>query len=967
MPNRVREIMIISSPYDAFIMEEDGGLLEHVFMRVRGVSLIEPPKITVVSSFTEALDMLAQKTFDIIVSMPKIIRNDLFEFGKKAKRLYKNVPIILLAHSTKSLAQFRGNFPTGAIDRIFTWSGDRNILWTILKWWEDKINVAHDTELAMVRVLILIEDSPFYYSSLLPILYQSIVKQTQAVLDDSLNEEHRLMKLRARTKILLASSYEEAMELYTQYRPYILAIFSDTRFPKDGQLNPNAGIEFLSKVKKEYPDLSLLLLSTENSNKSRADEIAVKFQDKNSPSLHLELKRFLVDYMGFGDFIFRMPNGVEVTRAANLATLEKVLETVHRDSLAYHAKRHHFSSWLLARSEITLAATFRSILIEDYTDVDILRKELIAILENTRILRQKGIILSFRGEGFDPETTFFKINDGSLGGKARGIAFMIKYLQENIVHFSEFKNINVAIPKTLVLSTDCFDEFMEENNFEDFSEVKYSDKLVSRLFSQAKIPKKLEADLRAYLEKVNYPIAVRSSSLLEDNKDGPFAGLYSTYMLPNNHSDINERLRQLSLAIRLVFASVFFRGPRAFSRNTLHRTEEEKMAVLVQEVVGKRYDNFYYPTISGTAQSHNFYPLNFMKAEEGIVNLSMGFGKIIVEGGQTLRFSPAYPQNIAQFSTVNDILANSQKYFYAMDMRPRDNSNDLWIDEEAYLTKRDISDAINEAPVRLLSSTFSPDDNIILDNFSPAGGAIITFASLLKQQRYQIPAFLSKLLQLGRAGLGCEIEIEFAINIPEDPLAPCDFYLLQTRPMTTLAQEFDVEISDTDIQKAFCHSTNALGIGEYIDVNNIIYIRPGVDITQASAEIVKEITELNQKMRQNGVHYLLIGPGRWGSSDPHLGIPVSWNDISNVSGIIETSPGNFKADPSQGTHFFQNITSLGITYMTVAGISDFLQWDFLEKQEIVSTTKYLKHIRTSKNITSKINSKKNIGILLINE
>ena len=964
MPYRVREILIVSSPYDAFIMEEDGGLLEHVFMRIRGVSLIEPPKITVVTNYKQALESISQKSFDLVVIMPKILKPDVIKLGKSIKDQHPNITVILLVHSAKSLTLYKKKIPKNAIDQVFIWSGNRNILWTILKWSEDKINTPHDTEMAMVRVLILIEDSPSYYSSILPILYQSIVRQTKAVLDDSLNEEHRLMKLRARTKILLANNYEEAMELYIRYRPYLLGIFSDIRFPKGGKIDPEAGIKFLSFVKNELPDLSLLLLSTEKANISKAKEIFVRFQDKNSPSLHLEIRRFLVDYMGFGDFIFRMPNGVEVSRASNLVNLEKVLKTVTRESLRYHVMLNHFSNWLLARSEISLATKFRSLDYYDFANLDELRKRLVSILTETRSLRQKGIILSFKKDGFDPEMTFLKIDEGSLGGKARGLAFMVKHLQQNSAKLKKISNISILIPRTLVLSTDCFDDFMEDNNFEDFTEVEYSDQLVAQLFTQAKLPKNIEEDLRAYLAKVTYPIAIRSSSLLEDSKDEPFAGLYSTYMLPNNHPNINERYRQLSMAIRLVYASIFYESPKAFSKSTQHRTEEEKMGVLIQEVIGSHYGELYYPAISGTAQSHNFYPLNFMKASEGIANLSIGFGKIIVERGQTLRFSPKYPKNIAQFSTVDDILSNCQKSFFALNMKI-DEQNDLkWLNEETNYILKDIDEATNDYPIKFLSSSYLQEDHVIRDSFISGSYPVVTFANILKHNKLHLAQLLSTILKIGKEGFGCDVEMEFAINLSQSPDTPHQFYLLQARPLTTSQSDIYQEITQSDIKQALCYSTNALGQDDYEDINNIIIVKPDKFNSSSSILISKEVSKLNAKLKKQNKKFLLIGPGRWGSADHCLGIPVAWNDISNVSAIIEATIPSVSADPSQGTHFFQNITALGITYITIFNKSDFLNWEWFFKQEIVEQTDNIAHIYLDHPLILKIDGRKNQGVIL---
>ncbi|MBL6989050.1 MAG: phosphoenolpyruvate synthase/pyruvate phosphate dikinase [Bacteriovoracaceae bacterium] len=966
MAHRVREILIISSPYDAFIMEEDGGLIEHVFMKFRGISLVEPPRFSVVPTATEALAMLKKHSFDLVVTMPRLLRMDTITFGREIKKIRPECPVVLLVQNAKGLVQFPRVMPPDSIDKMFLWSGDRNILWTILKWHEDRMNAPYDTKDAMVRVLILIEDSPYYYSSILPILYKAIVDQTQDVMDDSLNEEHRLLKLRARTKILLANNYEEAMALYNKYRPYLLGIFSDTRFPRGGKEDAEAGLKFLKLVGDELPDLPLLLLSSEDSNYEKSQFLRVKFLHKNSHSLHLDIKKFLVRHMGFGDFVFKMPNGREVARATNLGDLEKILETVPKESLMYHLAQNHFSNWFLARGETSLATHFRVQKYSAYSSMELIRSSLMRVLTNKRISRLRGEVLAFNPLEFDLESAFMKMGDGSLGGKARGLAFMSKFLQRNMKRFDKFKNMKVTIPRTLVLTTDIYDQFIEENDLLTFSHDVCDNEVIARRFVEASTPERLIENLRPFIKEVKFPLAVRSSSLLEDSRDDPYAGIYTTYMLPNNHPSDDERLNKLTTAIKLVFASIFFEGSKAYSKSTQHRVEEEKMAVIIQQVIGNRHGNYFYPDISGTAQSHNFYPLAHMRSNEGIANISMGLGKIVVEGGETLRFSPKYPQNLAQFSSVDDMLSNAQKHFYAIKMDSEPNTDQLCIGEEANLEKRDVFDARSEKPLQMLASTYMSNDHVVRDYFSKDGLPILTFASILKYQKIPLPEVLATMIKICKDGFGSDLELEFAVNLSSDLENEVhEFALLQARPMTTQYENLHVNISKKDKEKAICFSTSALGRGVNCEMQDIIFVKPDTFSSLHTLQIASEISKYNAELLRENRKFLLVGPGRWGSSDHCLGVPVSWHDISGVGAIIEAATDNFRVDPSQGTHFFQNLTSLRISYMTIYGPGDFIHWDWFESLDFIKETNFTRHIRTNSPITIKINGKKNHGVLQI--
>lgn len=962
MPFKVTEILFVSSPYDAFIIEEDGVLMEDVLTSYKGIGLINPPRFTVVSTAEEALDIIQRRKFDLVVTMPKFFGMDAITLGKKIKEIDPHLTVVLLVHSLAALKHFKGNIPKDTIDKIFIWSGNRNIMLAIVKWTEDRSNVDHDTLHAMVRVLILVEDSPYYYSSLLPILYESVVKQTQNVLDDSLNEEHRLMKLRARTKILLAENFEEGMILYLKYKPYILGIFSDVRFHRNDQIDPQAGFTLIEKVRQENPNLPVLLLSKETMNREKAKTLGIHFQDKNSPSLHNEIKKFMVQNMGFGDFVFRTEKGVEMGRAVNLMEMEKKLTTIPLDSLMYHIKCGHFSNWLMARSEIVLASKFRDIASRELTPEEI-REKVVSYIHEKRVLKKKGVIATFKAHNFEVDIEFMKMGDGSLGGKARGLAFMSKYVQRNMGKFKRYKNINLIIPQTIVLTTDCYDLFMAKNNLEDFAYINLPDHLVAERFLKADLPVKIKNDLRVYLDKIRVPLAVRSSSLLEDSKYQPYAGLYKTYMLPNNDADLEVRLEQLSKAIKLVYSSIYYEGPKAFSRTTLNRIEEERMAVIIQHLVGTSYGEYFYPCVSGTAQSHNFYPVQYMKPEEGIAQLAMGFGKIVVEGGNALRFSPKYPQFLPQFSSVDDMLSYSQKSFYALKM-DEEYRDILTSTDDRNLYKREIFDAINEWPIVALSGSYHPQDHVVRDSYTYNTTPVLNFSRLLKMNLYQFPEFLSDLLKMTSEGLGCEVEIEFSMDIPKTTNDPLEFYLLQARPMITAEAHTKIEITDEDQKKAVIFSTNALGRGESNDILDIIYVRPENFNVRYVHDMVVHISKFNGMLEKEERKFLLVGPGRWGTSDPHLGIPVCWQHISSVAAIVEANIADFRPDPSQGTHFFQNLTSLGVAYFTIYDSNDFIQWKWFDKCNVVEQTQYVSHIRLDKPLLIKINGRKNHGVVI---
>ena len=948
MANKVRKILLVSSPYDAFILEEDGSLASRIINEYRGLNLSRPPRVTRISSASAALAVIARKAVDIVLTTPHLDGMDAFSFGIEVKKIKPDLPVILLAHSPRGIYPAPDNRDTRGIDKIYIWSGNSDLLLALVKNAEDRLNVAFDTRKAKVRVLLLVEDSPLYQSWFLPLIYKEVVRQTQTVLGEGLNEEHRLLKMRARPKILLAESYDEALGLYRQYKSYLFGIISDTRIPENGRLQGDAGFRFLKQVREEIADLPLLLLSSEPHNRSRAERISADFLDKNSPGLLKALREFFLNRLGFGDFVFRMPDGRELDRAKSLRELQAKIDQIPDESLLFHADRNHFSNWIMGRSEIALASRFRKVTIADFGSVDAIRQYLAAGIQTMRRLRQKGVVAQFIKETFDARVMdFVKIGTGSIGGKARGLAFMAALLQQSHIIDREYKGVEIRIPKTLVITTTSFEDFLDRNGLRHLATERVTDAEVTRQFLKAQLMPWLADDLRAFLAQVDYPLSVRSSSLLEDAQFQPYAGLYETYMIPNNYGSVERRLAHLVTAVKRVYASTYYEGPRAFARNAPGKLQEEAMAVIIQELAGEAHGDYFYPTLSGVAQSHNFYPVSRMKAEDGIAHIAMGLGRTVVEGERTLRFCPVYPDVLPQFSNVDDILKNSQRFFYAL--RIKDYPEDLHFQVNSNLEKRDIDAAQDEQPVKLLAGTYIANEHRIRETTSIKGPRVLTFARLLQHDDMPLANLLKDLLAMGKKGMGCPVEIEFSVNVGTGDTGRRQFYFLQMRPMAGGVESFDIDISPQERARALCHFSQALGNGRYTHISDILYVDPDAFDAAKTVQIAGEVGKFNAPLVSAARPYLLVGPGRWGSADRWLGIPVQWQDISGVGAIIEIRNKQLNADPSQGSHFFQNITSLGIPYISVnENNADYLDWDRVKDLAAAGTGDFVKHVRLQK-------------------
>jgi hypothetical protein len=961
MARKVTDILLVSSPYEAFIMEEEGRLAERIIHEYRGLNLSRPPMLTWVSTSRDALDALARKKFDLVITMPLVDETDAYVLGRTIKEQFPGLPVFLLVHKTGQHLLDETPSDPDAIDRVYVWQGNTDLLLALIKNLEDCMNVAHDTERAKVRVIVLVEDSPLHYSSLLPILYKEIVTQTQAAMEESVNDEHRIFRMRARPKILLAHTFEEAVDLCRRYQPYLLSVLSDVRFPRGGVMDEQAGFDLLTWIRGENADLPLLNLSRDERNREKAQRVSAVFINKNSPTLYAEIHGFFMHYLGFGDFIFRLPDGRDIARASHLRDMEKLLPSIPDESVEYHACRNHFSSWFMARSEVMLASKLKPMRVSDFADIEAIKQYLVRCIRERRKGIQRGIITAMVQDRFDPDADFIKIGRGSLGGKARGLAFASTLLKAHPQFHQAFNRVDIRVPKTLAISTEGFDAFITENRLGEFATREASDEEIAAAFMEARFPEWLERNLAVFLEHTLCPLAVRSSSLLEDAQFQPFAGIYRTYMLPNNAPDPSVRLSRLIGAVKLVYASTYFESPKSFARSTHHRIEEEKMAVAIQHLTGMPWTDYFFPSMAGVVQSYNFYPIGQMKPEEGIAHVALGLGKTVVEGGTSLRFSPKYPQFMPHFSAIDDILKNSQRFFYALKL-----SEDVKLtgsEEDPTLARLEVDDLVDSPTLQLLSGTYFPDEHRIRDGYMKGGLPVLTFSSILKYREFPLPEILEQLLELGRKGMGCPVEIEFAVNLTAVPRPVFD--LLQIRPMAVARQKMRVDINDEDLRKAFCYSTMALGNGQVGGLRDIIFVDPEAFDATRTVDIASEVGRLNKQLEAQNRPYLLIGPGRWGSADRWLGIPVKWSDISAVKAVVETATAALRADPSQGSHFFHNITSLDISYLTILdNQDDFIDWNWLKSQPVAATTRYLRHVNPERPLTIKIDGKKSLAVIL---
>ncbi len=966
MPFRVNDILLVSSLYDSFILREDGRLNELLIGESLELNLHQVPGITHVSSGEEAIEMArSQRRFNLIVTNLQVGDMDAAQLARQLRAAGLDVPVVVLAYDYREIQNFIARNPQTDIDRIFLWQGNARILISIVNYVEDKRNVLHDTKAMNVPVLLLVEDDIRYYSLFLPVIYTELIGQSRRLLNEALNIAHKLVRMRARPKILLCSNYEEAEREVLKYRDYLLGVISDVEFPRASELNADAGFELARMVRDTVPDVPIVLQSSRTEFMQRAHGEGYSFLQKRSPTLLGDLRDILTEEMGFGDFVFHLPDGkTEVARASDLNALETLLQTVPEESLAYHGQRNHFSHWLMARTEFALAQKLRPRAVTDFGSLEDLRRDLIDAIADYRREQSQALIGEFNPATFQPTESFFlQIGGGSLGGKARGLAFIRHILRQQGMARS-FPGVRIGVPRTLVLTTEIFDHFLADNDLVDVAIHGEKDEEIIRRFLESPFPISLLDDLLAFLEAVRYPLAVRSSSLLEDSQYQPFSGVYETFMLANDHPDIQIRLEQLLEAIKLVYASTFSQHAKAYVRATPYRLEEEKMAVVLQEVVGAPHADRFYPDFSGVVRSRNFYPMGHITVADGFAAVALGLGRAVVSGGKCLTFSPRHPQHLVQFSSVEDVLANSQTEFWALKLDHATQSGD----GDGGL--REVSFGLNMAErdgtLQLLASTYSVDNQAVYDGLSRPGARIVSFAPILKHGRFPLPQILDRLMTTGEYALGRPVEIEFAVRMPQTEGEPADFGFLQLRPLVLSREGEDIRLDDVASEKLVCQSSVVLGHGRIQDVHDVIVVDSHRFERQRSREVALEVAHLNAKLCAENRQYLLIGVGRWGSTDPWLGIPVAWDQISGARVIVESGFHDFRVAPSQGSHFFQNLTAFQIGYFTVnpdAG-EGFIDWEWLTEQAAVEEHGCVRHLQFNSAIEVMMNGKISRGMIL---
>jgi len=944
MPNRVRQILLVSTLYDAFVLEEDGPLGEKIWDQYVEMRLTMVPRLRRVSNARDALDQIETETIDLVIVMTRLPDADPTEFAEDVKRCRPDLPVILIVGDPSELKRLPPPDARKSIDKVFLWNNDPQLFLAIIKFVEDRLNVDHDTKLGGVRVILLVEDSITYYSAFLPALYRSIVELTRNLMAQGLNNLHRQLRLRLRAKVLLAETYEEAVALFEMHRPYMLGVISDVKYWRGGRQDEHAGFDLAQYVREQVEDLPLLLQSSESEGaRDRAHALDAEFLDKNSPSLIDEFRTFLSDYMGFGDFVFRMPDGTPVAKARTIDDLAQQLRSVPAASLVWHAERNHFSHWLVARAEVRIASLLRPRKVTEFDDPEGLRKYIIGTIEGIQTDNRSDVVSQFSASQLSRPNAFMHLGEGSMGGKGRGIAFL-RYLLARSKFPSRYPDVQIDVPQTVVIGADEFLRFLESNNLRRAAMRAESIDDLAPKFLAARLHRGLTDNLSSFVRRVRGPLAVRSSSLLEDSHLQPFAGLYTTTMVPNNAANPKERLAQLRQAIKLVWLSTFTADSKAYFKSTAHRLEDEQMAVVIQRVVGRDHGDLFYPTYSGVAQSYNFYPVSHMRPEDGVAEIALGLGKTVVEGGASVRFCPAYPGVFPQYPRPQDWLKSSQRQFYALQLGP---PPDAWIrDPDATLEHCDLVVAERHGELDHVASTFSVDDLVIRDSLSYKGPRIVSFAPVLKYDALPLPALLVDLLQTCQDAFGCPVEIEFAGNLGPRGTKPT-FSLLQVRPFITTGNREQVEVTEQDLRNAWCQTFRALGNGVRDDLYDIVYVRRDAFDRARTLAIAEEIGALNHKLVRDSRPYILIGFGRWGSSDPWLGIGVTWAQIAGVGVFVEAGLPDFNVDPSQGTHFFQNLTSLGVGFLSVPAnaAQAAVDWDWLEAQPIHELGKHVCHVR----------------------
>ncbi|MHC1706072.1 MAG: PEP/pyruvate-binding domain-containing protein [Bacteroidales bacterium] len=959
---KVKEILLIANLYDAYSIEKEGRFSEYVLGEYQSLSLTSVPRITGVSSMQEALDELRNRHFDLIIIMMGVEKKMPVEIANKLKSEYPYIQIFMLLNNNQDIGMIRENPARYQnFDRTFVWNGDSRVFFAMIKYLEDKINAENDTKVGLVRIILLVEDSPVYYSRYLPILYNIVLEQTKRIIEDvSTDELYKVLRLRARPKILVASTYEEAVQIFDRFRDYLLCLITDMRFDKEGILDDYAGSKLVEYVRTKVRDLPVIVQSSQKENAQKAYELRASFIDKNSESLSQDFRSFITHYLGFGNFIYRDNEGNQIAIAKSLREFENSLRTIPDESLLYHAKKDHFSLWLMARGEIQAAKILNPEKVTDFTSPSEIRSHLIEVIQNFRNEQNKGKVIPFEESEIEDETNILSLSPGSLGGKGRGLAFVNTLIYNfNFSHL--VPNINIRTPKTSIIGADEFEYFMDRNKLAEAVLIEKDYEVIKQMFVSGRLTDGLIRKLKSILKVINNPLAVRSSGLFEDSLMQPFAGIFETYMLPNNHPDINIRLIQLMDAIKLVYASIFSQMAKGYIEAIHYSLEEEKMAVVIQEVVGNRYGDYYYPHISGVAQSYNYYPFAHMKPEEGFAVAAVGLGKYVVEGEKAYRFSPMYPT--LDINSPKDQFKNSQVDFIAVDLSKTEIN--LLEGDMAGLIQLDMYEAEQHGNIRHCASVYDFENQRIVPGITQAGPRIINFSNILKYNYIPLAKTIEVVLDVVKEAMGCPVEIEFAVDLNKDSSNRASFYLLQIKPLIGNAQDYNINMEEINKDEILLYSEKAMGNGVMEGITDVIYVEPELFDKSLTTEMAEEIDKLNSQMMSLNLKYVLIGPGRWGTRDKWIGIPVNWPQISQAKVIIETSLEDFPLDASSGSHFFHNVTSMNVGYFSILQEmrNNYIKWDILRQQNLIGKTKFFRHVRFEKPLTVKMDGKKRISVI----
>ena len=962
MTHRIFNVLIIANPYDAFMLEDDGRVDEKIFNEYTELGLRYPPTFTQVSTMVEASEVLSTTSIDLVICMPGNADNDAFTVARAVKREFPDIPCVVLTPFSHGITQRIMNEDLSIFEYVFCWLGNTNLILSIIKLIEDKMNLEHDIDEAGVQMILLVEDSIRFYSSILPNLYSYILTQSQSFATEALNSHTATLRMRGRPKVVLARTYEEAMDYFVRFPENILGVISDCRFPKGGVKDSEAGLKLLPEFHRRAPFLPLIMESSETENAEKAEKLGFRFIDKNSKKMNIDLRNVMAEHMGFGDLIFRDPKThEEIRRIRNLKELQDNIFSIPNDSMLYHLSRNHVSRWLCARAIFPVSEFLKTVTLEKLRDVDQHRQIIFDAIVQYRHMKNVGTVAVFKRDRFDAYSHFARIGDGSLGGKGRGLAFLDNIIKTH-PEFNEFEGVKVSIPKTVVLCTDVFDQFMDNNNLYQLALSDAPDEEILQAFIKAQLPDQFIDDFKTFFEAIRHPIAIRSSSLLEDSHYQPFAGIYSTYMIPYL-DDKDEMLRMLAAAIKSVYASVYFKDSKAYMTATRNVIDQEKMAVILQEVVGKQYGDHFYPNFSGVLRSINYYPLGYEKSEEGIASLALGLGKYIVDGGQTLRVSPYHPTQVLQTSDMEIALRQTQTQFYALDMKRV--GVDFKVDDGFNILKLKVKDAENDGTLNFIASTYDANDRVIRDGLYDGGRKIVSFNGVLRHGVFPLPELLKLSMHHGADSMRRPVEIEFACTLNDDRTG--EFYLLQIRPIVDSKQVLDQDIMTIPDDKCLLRSHNSLGHGVSDDIVDVVYVKTDENFTASDNPVVAmEVERINKKFLADGKNYVLVGPGRWGSSDSWLGVPVKWPHISAAKLIVETTLKNYSVDPSQGTHFFQNLTSFGVGYFTIdenKGMG-FFRKEILDAMPAVEETPHVRHVRFSKPLHIMMDGMKQEGLVI---